>query len=158
MFINYLENYKFYYYRAMCYEKLNMIEEEEQDYITALQIQSDNINCLYNLGLFYERQSQYESAFECFEELISNNDRFPPVYNALGIIYDKLEDYEKSCEQFTKAIQLDQKNAIFYHNRGCCFKNMGKYEESIRDFKQALKYDPSNTVAYSNIGIVYRKM
>ena len=90
--------------------------------------------------------------------MIHQNDKFPPVYNALGIIYDKLEDYEKSCEEFSKAIQLDQKNAIFYHNRGCCLKNMGKYEESIRDFKEALKYDPSNTVAYSNIGIVYRKM
>lgn len=74
----------------MCYEKLGMTEEEEQDYLIALELQPANTNCLYNLGLFYERHSLYEKSFECFESLISHNPKFPPVYNALGIIYDKL--------------------------------------------------------------------
>lgn len=50
-------NYKLYYYRAMCYEKLGMDKEEEKDYLMALQLDPENINCLYNLGLYYERQS-----------------------------------------------------------------------------------------------------
>lgn len=47
----------------MCYEKLGLGEQEENDYLKALEIQPNNINCLYNLGLYYERQANYESAF-----------------------------------------------------------------------------------------------
>lgn len=37
----------------MCYEKLNLSVEEENDYIEALTLQPENTNCLYNLGLLY---------------------------------------------------------------------------------------------------------
>jgi hypothetical protein len=31
-----------------------------------------------------------------FDQLISNDANFPPVYNAKGMIYDKLENYSNS--------------------------------------------------------------
>lgn len=57
-----LENFKAYYYRALCNEKLGNIREEEQDYLSALEINSSNINTIYHLGLFYERQENYKEA------------------------------------------------------------------------------------------------
>ena len=78
--------------------------DEEQDYLCALELNHTNINALYHIGLYYERQEKYKEALHFFEQLIQVDPHFPPVYNAKGMIFDKLEDYPSSYAEFTKSI------------------------------------------------------
>lgn len=80
----------------MCHEKLGNSKQEEEDYRRVLEISPDNVNALYHLGLFYERQDKLQEALAYFDELVQLNPNFSPVYNAKGMVYDKLEDYAAS--------------------------------------------------------------
>lgn len=46
-----IDNFRAFYYRALCYEKLGNIQEEEKDYLQALKLNQNSVNTIYHLSL-----------------------------------------------------------------------------------------------------------
>ena len=113
-------------------------------YNSALEIDSTNINVLYNVAKYYQDniflEGQKYSSFY-FEKSISYynkilyQDKFNENanYNLSYLYYFYLKDYETSANYASEAIYSNNNNHFAYHMRSLCFKKLNRIEESNRD-------------------------
>lgn len=97
------------------------------------QYDSDYVDSLFRLGYFYSHLSEYEKAFECYDEIIKlgiNPLKIALSYCEIGDNYYNLNDYFKS---------------ISYYKKGA------KELESIHEYDNLLN-------AYENLSIIYNRI
>ncbi|MDI6641928.1 MAG: tetratricopeptide repeat protein, partial [Elusimicrobiota bacterium] len=79
----------------------------EQYYRNILEIDSNDLSAILNLGVIAERKNQIEEAKKIYQELIFIKPNYPEVYYNLGVLYWKEENWEKVVECFSKVLELN---------------------------------------------------
>ena len=100
----------------------------------ALQVQGDNAQAYYNLGVNLWGLWRYDEEIQYYKKAIELNPNYVEAYNNLGLIYSNLEKYEDAILYYQKAIELDQNYATAYYNLGEVFWKLKKYAEAIQSY------------------------
>ena len=64
---------------ALAYEKISDYNSAIKNYIKALELDYNNLNYCYNLGVLYDQNKQYEKALEMYELIVKNNNSNPEI-------------------------------------------------------------------------------
>lgn len=131
---------------AIVYNGLEKYDLAEKEYITASKLDSKR---LLNLGMFYQRRSDYEKAFETFEKAIATDSTdFGSLYqigktSALsGLKLDRgivcLDDYLKEEPQ-----NGNPSHAGALMRLGMIYEKKGSKSEAIASYKKSLKLEPN---------------
>ncbi len=64
----------------------------------------------YNLGVFYEEQSQETRAIECYQTAIELIPDYPSALLNLGVLYAKQADLQRSSDLFQRVLKIDPGN------------------------------------------------
>ncbi len=59
---------------ALAYEKISDYELAIKNYTKALELDYNNVNYRYNLGVLYDQNKEYEKALEMYANVVKNND------------------------------------------------------------------------------------
>ena len=131
---------------------------------------------MYNLGLEFMKQGQYDEALDSFKKSLAVNESAEIYYN-LGYIKTAQGRYEEALMAFRRATQIDQAYAKAYQKMGELYKLMGRgreAEECLNQaadlfmdrkmdreaeeaYRQVLEVSPNSPNIFNSLGIVYRR-
>jgi tetratricopeptide (TPR) repeat protein len=119
-----------------------------QYYNTALQLQPNDPQVLYGLGLFYQNMGDSGKARKTYEDLLKVDPKnVYAVYN-LGYISLVLEnDPKKARPFFDKAIMMQPEYADAVYMRGLCYEKMGDKKNAAADYNAALVIEPEHQLS-----------
>ncbi len=118
-----------------------------QYYDNAFRLDTLDVSPLYDRGMYYQDQGDYEHAKQEYKNCILHNSQYADAYFNMGWILMHQDSLEKAWRQYDIVTQTDPTNTGAYYNRGLCSEMMGKKDDAIRDYKQALDFNPKYTDA-----------
>ncbi len=133
---------------------MRRIEEMEQAFERALELDPGSALHRLNLGGSYMRVDDYEKAIEVFEELIKEEPGNASAWNNLGDAYYKCDEYAKAIDALTSAIKADPECAPAYLNLGLVLNTLGDMDNAILAMKQAMARRPDYYTAGWNLSLM----
>lgn len=110
----------------------------------ALNIEPDNVNAMYLLGLHYQEQEKYDKAVSSYQNIIAVNPDYPHSYYNIGyiaLVYQ--ENYGKAIEYMNKAIEVQPAFYRAYYNLGYAHELKGDYQKAREAYKKSLQIMPN---------------
>ncbi|XP_058522343.1 tetratricopeptide repeat protein 6 isoform X2 [Ochotona princeps] len=110
-------------------------------------------DCLYNLGLCYTEEGNFQTAFEYFTKAVKVNPDFAESFYQRGLCKAKLRK-DNSILDFNRAITLNPKHYQAYLSRVAYYGLKGRYSKAILNCNEAIKICPKNVRAYLYRGVL----
>lgn len=102
------------------------MDEALNHYNTAIEINSQNGEFIYNRGLVKSRLDQVD---------------------------DAIKDYEQALKYLPSSDEESRYQAHF--NKGICLRRLGRLDESIKDLEKAKLMKPDRAAVHNNLGLSY---
>lgn len=119
-----------------------------QYYNSAIQLQPNNTEALYNRGLLFQNMGMFEKADEDYFLILKIDNTYSNAHYNLGYIdlaYNK--DYKSAIIHFTDAIRVNGQYTEAFYNRGVAFELLGDTKSAEKDYRQALSIEPTFKLA-----------
>jgi serine/threonine protein kinase/Flp pilus assembly protein TadD len=122
-------------------------------YVSADLVDMENI--VFQSGVAYLNQEDYDAAINEFNEIIRVNPDNASAYAYRGQVYRRQKNYDQAIEECDKAISLNPNESMAYFARGASHYGKRNYDQAISDLTQSISLDPNNSNAYNNRGVAY---
>ena len=139
-------------------KNLGKLQEAENSYRKAIEIEPDLTEAHYNLGIILNDLGKLQEAENSYRKAIEIKPDLAEAYSNLGnvlINLGKLQDAELS---YRKAIELKPGFAEAHYNLGIILKDLGKLQEAEISYRKAVELKPDYAEAYSNLGIILKDL
>lgn len=113
------KNSEGYFYRGVCYGKLNMLVNALADFKKSISISPESED-YYNIGYVYHKMEDYSNAIEYFNKAINTDPIYASAYVARGNSRIKLNEKELACRDFHRALELGEKRVQENIDEFCC--------------------------------------
>ncbi len=109
----------------------------------------------YAGNYYYYTAQEYDKALEHFNQCITLDASYPPVYNTLGYLQIDMGNYSEAEKAFQKYIELIPEEPNPYDSYAEFLLRQGKFDESIVQYEKAIGTDATFVMAFSGIGDNY---
>lgn len=132
-----------YEVRGVALQNMGKLEEAVADYDKALSLLPENKGILFNKALAEEELKNYDTAQECYSQLLKAHPRFDSGYIGRARLYLAQGDTISALADLDKAIELN-KNAInaYVIRADISIKREKDYERALEDMNEAIKLQP----------------
>jgi Tfp pilus assembly protein PilF len=127
-------------------------EEALQVLNEALQMNPEDEDVHYNLGLAYTRLGKYEEAVKQYEEALRIFPDYVEAHNNLGNLFMRLGKTEPAIAQFELAVKIMPDYASAHNNLGSALGKAGRTNDALAHFQQAARINPDYWEAHFNVG------
>lgn len=123
----------------------------------AIELEPDNLEFQYYLGLTYSAMERYEDALNVFESIVEKEPvTFRKVYFEMAAVYAKQGQYQKTIHTLTLVEKIDPKEVRIYLEKGYAYQKLHQYDMAIENFNKAKDLEPKMLqMIYYNIGAVH---
>lgn len=140
------------YFKDQKYDKalVNFLEAYEMD--------KENPDTLYFLGITYTRIGKYESAIYNFEQILKLEFTYINTIHTemiMGYIYTILEDYEKALSLFNGILKARLESAQVFAAIGYIMDRLGNFKEACMNLYRAIDIEPKNANAHNSLGYIF---
>lgn len=127
-------------------------------YFDILKNDEMNAEAIFNLGVYFHRKKEYNSALEQFKKLIDTDyQNLSVVYMKIGdIYYTYFKDMSTALENYLNSISKN-KTDICFIKIGRCYAFLNNEEKEIEFYQKALDYNPEQEWANFFIGSALSK-
>jgi tetratricopeptide (TPR) repeat protein len=122
----------------------------------AVEIEPDNPEYLYFLGLIYEQGQQIQDAVESFQKSIAKNPKNADAYEHLGQNLNMQNRFLEAVTAFKKAAGLDPTRARLWAQIADSQQQAGDLDGAIGSYQKSLAQDPNQPGVWSRLGIAYK--
>jgi len=116
--------------------------------LMALDIDTQNVPCLTQLGYVYLKQNDHPNAIKTYNKVASIKPRFAGAFFNLGYLYWITEDYAQAKDMYLHVIDLKPKfldEALF--NLAMIHAKLGERDACVKSLEQAIAINPQNESA-----------
>jgi tetratricopeptide (TPR) repeat protein len=131
------------------------LDEAEQAFARAVEIDPEFKTGYMNLGVVYDRKNQLERALEMYKIVLQKYPDYPLGIINLGIGYRRLNRLDEAMEQFQKAVKVKPDYANAWSEIGYIYLLKNQYPDAIKNYLVSLKYDPKYRYTLANLGYCY---
>jgi hypothetical protein len=103
-------------------------------------------------GRDLEKNNDYAGALKLYDQAISMNPAYHPVYVPKARCLIELGKPEAALEALDVSQYLSPYNSDLYYYRGFAYKNLGKSNPAYKNWVTSLKYDANNYKTISGLG------
>jgi tetratricopeptide (TPR) repeat protein len=128
-------------------------QEAVHAYQQAVELESDSIEALNNLGIAYKKIGKLGNALEVFEKAHTLSPERPDITYNLANCRKELGDLKGAEILYRRTLEGDPGFLMAYNNLGNLLHHQGKTDEAIRIFREGLERDPNNPMLRYNLGI-----
>jgi|GEM_PF-980920 len=139
-------------------EKQGKIEQAENCYRRAIQLDSSLVQAYLRFGELLSKQGKENAAISCWYQGVSKNPQSPELNFTIGLALTAQQKWEEAREYYQKTIELQPENWQAYHNLGNALQEEQKWEEAARTYKKVIEINPEFSWAYNNLGDTLREM
>ncbi len=133
------EDWKLFYLRGICYERLKKWKLAEKDFLNSLEIKSDTPDVLNYLAYgWLERDTNLDLAISMLKEAYKANPKSYYILDSLAWGYYKKKKYNKSVELMEKVIDMAPGEAISLDHLGDIYFALERKREAMFFWQQAL--------------------
>jgi tetratricopeptide (TPR) repeat protein len=136
-----------YYYRGICYAKLNNEALGKKELEKAISKDKKLAEPRLALAELLLNSDTQEAMNQC-NEVIKNNDRNTDAYLMRARVYKKNLDYPNAINDISKNILIDPSNPVFYLSRGICYQEFNQHTNAINDFSKYITLNPDDPDVY----------
>jgi predicted Zn finger-like uncharacterized protein len=122
----------------------------------AVDLEPDNPEYLYWMGLVYEQGQRVQDAVESFRKSIARNPRNPDAYEHLGKNLNVQNRFLEAVSAFKKAAELDPRRARLWAEVAESQQQAGDLDGAIASYQKSLAQDPKQPGVWSKLGIAYK--
>ncbi|MGB1289166.1 MAG: pre-peptidase C-terminal domain-containing protein, partial [Aggregatilineales bacterium] len=113
------------------------LEESRMLYEASLEMETDNLIALYNLGLIAKEQERFDDALDLFNGALDESPDDVDSLTQRGIVYDFLEQPQNALTDFNRALELNPNYDLAYARRGFIYQDsLNEPELALTDFRQ----------------------
>jgi len=121
-------------------------------YAEILNLQPDDLNALFMLGLISAQTGNFRSAIGYFQTVIRINPSHTGAHYNLGNVYRDSGQIQEAFRCYQKVLHLNPRYAEAYVNLGFIFKLMGRTNEEFASYQKAVQINPDSAEAFFNLG------
>ena len=129
---------------ANCYDRLFQMEEAEEAYRMASNLDPDNDEVYLEWGIFYYNQERFEAALACYEQALRLN-----PHNDIALQYQcdslvMIEHYEEAAEVAESLTLCHPDDWQTWYNRAWCCERLEQYGEVMAAAQKVIQLYPEN--------------
>ena len=113
----------------------------------AIELDPESVPTIFNRGLEYRANGEYELAFRDYERVIELCPNYATAHIARGDTLANLGDYYRAVSSYDQAIELRPKLAAAYLCRAIVRTRMGDYGGAVPDYDSAIELSNGNVHA-----------
>ena len=129
------KNSHYLYYKAICINGLNMIDESVEILQGVLANNERHMGSLALMGNINYKLKKYDDALEYQLKLLKYYSNYSFVYNSVGNTYRALGDYDKAFEYIYKCLELEPKHAFGTGTLAEIYAEIGNDEEFFKNLQ-----------------------
>jgi len=120
-----------------------------------VDLEPDNVENVYNLGLMYFQVQDYAQAVEAFKQCLAIRPELANAWFQIGAAYYNEKKYNEAIEAYTKFTEMSPDESNGWLSLGVCYMLLKKFEQALEPMKKAVDLKPDNPNALYNLAIVY---
>jgi Tetratricopeptide repeat. len=153
-------NYEVYILKGSAYNLLGKVSEARQHFDKAVSLShtDEREAVLYNIGLTFEQQSNYDTAIQYFLEAHKTDPSNITVLFDLAFCYDHLNNPEQSIIFYNKYLDEEPYSDLAWFNLGTVYNKVDDFEKAIEAYDFAIAINESYGSAYYNKANVLSNM
>ncbi len=141
----------YYYSEAVRYEKNRRWDEAGTFYRAIIQINPDNFEANYRLGMLSITVQNLDDAFKYLQRaMVLKRDDTKVLYQ-MGVLYFAMGRPREALEYFSRAMDLRENTASILHYTGLCHEKLGRSQEARAYYEKALLLDPNDCAIQSSL-------
>ncbi len=126
---------------ARIYQEFNQMEEAQKEYILITNLEPDNYEAYYQIGLLFYKRNLIENSVAYFQKAIHINPQYAEAYYYLGVVFFSSGRYEESQNALNKSLQNNSRNMKPHLYLGLIYKAFSQYDLASKEFDLASR-DP----------------
>jgi tetratricopeptide (TPR) repeat protein len=147
---------------ANAWNNLGLISAREGDtndaigyFEHALQLNSDHVVALENLGSAYRQLKQWDRARQAFERALAVNPDEAEANYGLGMVFAQTDDTTNALDHLQRALQARPAYPEALNNLGILYLRTKRRDEAVAKFEECIRLAPAFDQAYLNLARVY---
>jgi tetratricopeptide (TPR) repeat protein len=146
----------FYILLGSLYRENDEVEKGRKIYEKAARLYPEDIDLLYNYGIFLEKIGEQEEAMTKMQEVLVHDPDNGAALNYVGYTWaDNNVHLEKALEYIKKAVELMPDDGYIRDSLGWVYFRMGNVEQAIIELEKAAEMVKNDPVIKEHLGDVY---
>jgi tetratricopeptide (TPR) repeat protein len=128
------------------------------NFVTAHEMDKQNPDLLYLLGITYTRIGKYANALSNFEKMLDLEISYINKIHTqmvMGYIYTLIEDFDSALELFREIVNAGFESAQVFAAIGYIMDRRGNFKQACMNLYRAIDIDPKNANARNSLGYIY---
>jgi tetratricopeptide (TPR) repeat protein len=114
-----------------------------------------NLSKLQQRAILSYHASDFESALECFSQILAIQPFKVDAHYYKGSIYMKTNRFAEAIVEFSQATILSPGNPVFHYHRGAAYLRNNEFENAITDLSLAIEFGQDNPFIYFLRALAY---
>lgn len=149
----------FYILLASIYRQNGEIEQGREVYEQATRLYPDDIDLLYNYGIFLEKIGEQDAAMAKMQAVLVLDPENGAALNYIGYTWaDNNIHLEKALEYIKKAVELMPEDGYVRDSLGWAYFKVGDVEQAIIELEKASEMVGNDPVIKEHLGEVYMQL
>ena len=146
----------FYILLASLYSENGAVERARQTYEQARRLYPEDVEVLYNYGIFLEKSGDSEAALATIQSVIALDPEHGAALNYVGYTWaDNNRNLDKALEYIEKAVELLPEDGYVRDSLGWVYFRMGDIPRAIAELEKAAGMVEEDPVIREHLGDVY---
>jgi Flp pilus assembly protein TadD len=141
---------------GFAFYKTEMYDEAEREYKKILDIDGENAEAHFYLGLIELMRKNLETARDYLQTAAEKEKRVS-ILNNLGYVCKKMQQPDKAIEYLTQARELAADNLKVMSNLAITLYEQNKLDEAASLFNEIIKASPETITPYMYLSVIYLK-
>ncbi len=145
-----------YLRRGMRLEEFGRVAEAEEQYLRALEMNPQNTDARYALGLSYANRGSFDEAEAEFRAVLELEPEHVLSLGCLGGVYAQQGRFQAAIEQYLDCLESMEGQPEFEAsirlNLGMVYFQVGNHEDAEGEFQRVLEIEPENVDVFLALG------
>jgi predicted CXXCH cytochrome family protein len=136
-------------------DEQNQLKKTEIELLNMLEISADFPTGRLQLGDYYYKKRNLETAKKHYEIAVEMDSLLTPVYPNLATVYNLLKDNESALKTLETAIFLSPNDGQLEYLKGLLQYEIGQKEKAIKSLNRSINKTPFLIKGYYNLAVIY---
>ncbi len=120
-----------YVHAARVYEKKGQFDAAEDQYLRALELNSNDTAAISGYAKCLDRQGKFEAATDQYRAVVAMQPQDAAAHNDLGLCYARRGMINESLAELSRAVELDPQKQLYRNNIATVFVEMGRTQDAL---------------------------
>jgi tetratricopeptide (TPR) repeat protein len=146
----------FYILLASLYRENEKVEKARETYEQGFRLYPDDIDLLYNYGIFFEKIGKQDEAMDKMQAVLAKDPGNGAALNYVGYTWaDNNINLERALEYITKAVEILPEDGYVRDSLGWVYYKLGNVEQAVIELEKASEMVADDPIIKEHLGDVY---